>query len=95
MLFMGMKELLKKMDTIIGLLMADRQEREEERKAKQQEERDALLIEYAKAKNKKLPAGDIVNGRDAGNRPVRSDGDLVPYGLSARDRALLDDFYSR
>ena len=90
-----MKELLKKMDTIIGLLMADRQERQAEKEARQQEERDALLIEYAKAKNKQLPAGNIVNGREAGDRPVRSDGDLIPMNLNSTEKEILRDFYSR
>ena len=90
-----MKEILKRMDALISLLLADREERKEEREAKLQAERDALLIEYAKANNKKLPPGNIVNGRESAERLVRSDGDLIPFGLNTRDKALLDDFYSR
>ena len=90
-----MKKLLERMDTIISLLLADRQERKEEREAKQREENEKLLIEYAKEHNKRLPAGNIVNGREASERLVHSDGDLIPYGLSELDKAILEDFYRR
>jgi hypothetical protein len=88
-----MKALLKRLDTIIALLLSDREERKREREEKESAENEQRLIEYAKAKSKKMPAGDFVNGRDAENRPVHSDGDLVPYGLSQRDKAVLQYFY--
>lgn len=91
-----MKALLKRLDTIISLLLADREERNAEREARLSAENERRLIEYAKANQKHLPAGNFVNGRDAQNQPVhRSDGDLIPMNLSDRDRQLLDDFYSR
>ena len=90
-----MKALLNRLDTIISLLLADREERNAEREARLSAENDRRLIEYAKANQKRLPAGNFVNGRDAGNAPVHTDGDLVPFDLSACDRQLLEDFYSK
>ena len=90
-----MKALLKRLDTIIELLLSDREERKREREEKMSAENEQRLIDYAKANVKKLPAGDFVNGRNIGSRPVHSDGDLVPYGLCERDKAILQDFYSR
>lgn len=90
-----MKALLKRLDTIIELLLSDREERKREREEKQSAENEQRLIDYARAKNKQFPAGDFVNSRDAAGRPVHSDGDLVPYGLSDRDKAILQDFYDR
>ena len=90
-----MKELLKKIDTIIALLLADREERKAERESKLSMENEKRLVEYA-SKNKSLPpAGNIVNGRDAQDRAVQTDGDLIPFGLSSTQRQILDDFYRR
>jgi len=88
-----MKALLKRLDTIIELLLSDREERKREREEKESAENEKRLIEYAKANNKQLPAGNFANGRDASSRPVHSDGDLVPFGLNQRDKAILQDFY--
>ena len=90
-----MKALLKRLDTIIELLLSDREERKAEKEARDSAENEQRLIDYAKANAKKLPAGDFVNGRESVGRPVHSDGDLVPYGLSQRDKAILQDFYDR
>jgi hypothetical protein len=89
-----MKALLRKLDKIIELLLEDRETRRAEQETKEGAENERRLVEYAKAHEKRLPAGDFVNGRDAQDRPVRTDGDLVPFNLSATDRALLDDFYN-
>jgi hypothetical protein len=91
-----MKALFKRLDTIIALLLADREERKAEREARLSAENERRLVEYAKANQKHLPAGNFVNGRDAQSPPVhKSDGDLIPFGISERDRQILDDFYSR
>jgi hypothetical protein len=90
-----MKSLLKRLDTIIELLLSDREERKREREEKESAENEQRLIDYAKSKNKALPAGNFVNGRDAADRPVHSDGDLVPFGLSSHDKAVLEEFYRR
>lgn len=89
-----MKALLKKLDQIIELLLSDREERKVEKEEKQRAENERLLVEYAKGHNKRLPAGAIQNGRDAMDVPVKSDGDLIPFGLSERDRAILNEFYN-
>ena len=98
---MDMKALLKKLDMIIELLLKDREDRkaekvqeEAEKKAKAQEEADRLLVEYAKRKGKKMPTGGVWSSREAQDRPVHSDGDLIPFNLSERDRAILDEFYN-
>lgn len=84
------KQLIKKLDQIIELLSEEKAERE----AKKQEERDRLLMEYAREKNKRVPTGGIHTSREMEEKPVRTDGDLVPYGLSERDKAILDEFYN-
>lgn len=89
-----MKALLKKLDKIIELLLEDREARQQERDEKLRIENEARLVEYAKNHGKRVPAGAITNGRDAGNGPVHTDGDLVPFGLSNRDKAILDQFYN-
>ena len=88
-----MKSLLKRLDTIIELLLSDREAKKAEKEAKESAENEQRLIDYAQAAQKRLPAGEFVNGRDAASRPVHSDGDLVPFGLGARDKAILQDFY--
>lgn len=97
----SMKALLKKLDMIIELLLKDREDRQKEAEAKRLEkeekeraENERMLVEYAKSHGKKLPAGSIQSGRDAYDRPVRSDGDLIPFNLSERDKAILDEFYN-
>ncbi len=47
-----------KLDKIIELLLADREERQKEKELKQSADNDARLIEYAKAKKKLMPTGD-------------------------------------
>lgn len=96
----SMKALLKKLDLIIDLLLKDREDRKaekealaEEKKEKQRAEAEQMLVEYAKRKSKKLPPGGVWNGRAAADRPVHSDGDLIPFDLSARDKELLRQFY--
>lgn len=88
------KQLIKKLDQIIELLSEEKQEREAEKKAKQQEETDRRLMEYARENRKRVPTGGIHTSREMEERPVRTDGDLVPYGLSERDKAILDEFYN-
>ena len=96
-----MKALLKKMDMIIELLIKDREDRKKEAEAKAEEKKEKecadaerLLVEYAKKHGKRTPTGGIWNGREAHDAPVRSDGDLIPFNLSARDKAILDEFYN-
>lgn len=88
-----MKALLKRLDTIIELLLSDREARKAEKEAKESAENEQRLVDYAQAAQKRLPAGEFVNGRDAASRPVHSDGDLIPFNLSGADRKLLQDFY--
>ena len=96
-----MKSLLKKLDKIIDLLLQDREDRkkeaearEEEKKAKESAENEKLLVEYAKSHNKRVPTGGVWSSRTAADAPVHSDGDLIPYNLSERDKAILDEFYN-
>ena len=96
-----MKALLKKLDMIIELLLKDREDRkkeaesrEEEKKAKESAEAEQMLVEYAKRKGKRVPTGGIWNSRAAADKPVRSDGDLIPVHLNDRDKAILDQFYN-
>lgn len=96
-----MKALLKKMDKIIELLLQDREDRKKEAEAKEAEkkenaqaETERLLVEYAKKHGKRTPTGGIWNGREAHDAPVRSDGDLIPFNLSERDKAVLNEFYN-
>ena len=78
---------------IIELLLHDREERKQEKEEKESAENEQRLVDYAQAAQKRLPAGELVNGRDAASRPVHSDGDLVPFGLCEKDKALLQSFY--
>lgn len=89
-----MPELLKILKEIRDLLMENKAEKQAEKEEKERVEHEKELIEYAKKHNKRVPAGAIQNGRDASDRPVISDGDLIPFGLSERDKALLDEFYN-
>jgi hypothetical protein len=89
-----MKALLKKLDTIIDLLLADREERRQEKELKVSAENDARLIEYAKSKKKLMPTGGIYTSNELGERPMNIGGDLIPTNLSPQDRALLDEFYN-
>lgn len=89
-----MKMILKKLDAILQLMLEEREERKAEKLAKEQEINDKKLMEYARQHNKRVPSGGVHSSRELGGRPVHSDGDLVPYGLSERDKALLDEFYN-
>lgn len=54
-------------------------------------------LEFKKLKNKKtiLPEMIYISGLQK-ERPIkRSDGDLIPYGLSDRDREILEMFYDK
>jgi hypothetical protein len=51
-------------------------------------------VEYDRQKNKRVPTGGIHISREREDLPVRTDGDLVPFGLSERDKKTLDDFYN-
>ena len=96
-----MKALLKKLDLIIELLLKDREDRkaekealESEKKEKERAEAERLLVEYAKRHGKKMPTGGVHSSREIQNAPVHSDGDLIPFNLSERDKAILDEFYN-
>ncbi len=89
-----MREILKILKEIRDLLMESKAERQAEKEEKERAENERQLVEYAKKHNKRIPAGRIQSGRDAYDRPVISDGDLVPFKLSPRDKAILDEFYN-
>lgn len=84
------RQLIQKLDKIIELLSEEKEERE----ARKQEERDRLLMEYAREKGKRVPTGGIHTSREMEDRPVRSDGDLIPYNLTEAEKRLLDEFYN-
>lgn len=88
-----MKALLKKLDMIIELLLKDREERKAEKEAKDSAENERRLIEYAKAKGKRLPTGGVWNGREAQDKPINSGGELIPFGISDVEKQILRDFY--
>lgn len=88
-----MRELLKILKEIRDLLRENKAERQAEKEAKESAENERLLIEYAQKHNKRIPAGAIQSGRDAYDRPVKSDGDLVPYNLNEREKKILQLFY--
>ncbi len=88
-----MKALLDKLDKIIELLLADREERQKEKELKATEENDKRLVEYAKSKKKLMPTGGIHSSRELEDRPIRSGGELIPFGLSDAEKELLRDFY--
>jgi hypothetical protein len=97
----NMKTLFKKLDLIIDLLLKDRGDRQkesearaEEKKQKERADADKLLVEYAKKHGKRLPTGGIWNGREAHDKLVMSDGDLIPFNLSEGDKAILNEFYN-
>lgn len=86
---------------IIDLLLKDREERQKDREAlvgekkeKERAEAERLLVEYAQKHGKRLPTGGVWSSREAQDKPVRSDGDLIPFNLSDRDKAILDEFYN-
>ena len=85
--------LIKKLDTIIELLSAEKQAREaaEEEKRVENERR---LKEYAMHKHKKFPAARVHSTRELQNRPIEGAPDLIPYGLSDNEREILHLWYS-
>ena len=100
-IYWHMSALLKKLDKIIDLLLMDREDRkkdteakEQERKEKERAEADKLLTEYAKKHGKRQPTGGVWSSREAQDRPINTGGDLIPFNLSERDKAILDEFYN-
>ena len=92
---MGMNAILKKLDKLIELLMVDREERKQEKELKESAENEARLVEYAKAKKKMLPTGGIYSSQGLEDKPIKSGGELLPFGLSTAEKELLRDFYER
>jgi hypothetical protein len=88
-----MKEFLKLLREIRDLLKADHEEKRAEKEEKQRAEKDRLLVEYAVKHGKRMPA-EIRNSRDASDKLVISDGDLIPFDLSSRDKSILNEFYN-
>ncbi|HOT88774.1 MAG TPA: hypothetical protein PL028_04475 [Bacteroidales bacterium] len=95
-----MRDLLKKLDKIIEFLLEAWEDRKAEKEAleaeKREEERvehEKLLVEQAKSKIKEMPVGDIRSSRESNNAPINTGGELIPFGLSREEVAILRDFY--
>lgn len=85
---------------IIELLLEDREDRkkeagakEEERKLKESVENEQRLIEYAKARGKKVPTNGIYSSRELQDVPIKTGGELIPFGLSEKEKAILKEYY--
>lgn len=69
---------------------------EDDRLKAEQEKRDKELSDYSSLKLKQTPTGGIFSSGQISLKetPVNiKSHDLVPYGLSDRDRAILEEFY--
>jgi hypothetical protein len=82
------KQLLKRLDALIALL----KEEKEYRDSKRQEEWENEYVKTMAEKNKKPE--EIIRGSGMPLEP-RTRGELIPFGLSDKDRQLLDDFYNQ
>ncbi len=63
-------QLVKKLDKIIELLTAEKEHREEVEAKALAEERDKMLMEYARKHNKKFPAAGIHSSNELRERPI-------------------------
>lgn len=90
---MLIKQMLKKLDTIIELLSAEKEARESREEEKKREENERRLREYAMRKHKKYPATGIHSSREMENMPLEGAKDFIPYGLSDTEREILHLWY--
>jgi hypothetical protein len=65
----------------------------EDREEKARAEREKELLELAKVKHRDQPPVPIQSSLLHEDRPIRSDGDYIPYGLSADEKRILKEFY--
>jgi hypothetical protein len=79
-----------KLEELVNILREDRDNKL--RKEKEQE-----LFEYARKRKREMPTGGIRSSIGSGleEKPIKANthGELIPYGLSELDRAILEEFY--
>ena len=90
-----MGQLIKKLDKIIELLLEEKENRERVEGERVREERERMLMEYAKARDKKLSAPRIHTSRELEELPIKGGQDAIPYGLSNGEKEILELWYGR
>lgn len=86
-------QLIKKLDKIIDLLTAEKEEREEKAQQEVRAEKERLLMEYARKHNKRFPSPRIHTTRELKELPVQGARDAIPYGLDEADKEILKMWY--
>lgn len=81
---------VNKLEELVNILREDRND-------KLRKEKDEELSEYAYRRMKMVPTGGIMSsiGKGLEETPIKANthGELIPYGLSELDRAILEEFY--
>jgi len=88
----GIKKLLQ---DILILLKEEKEYRQQMDEEKAREERDRLLIEYARKHNKRLLESSVFSSRELADKPIKIGGDLIPFNLSSTEKEILRQFYKR
>lgn len=88
-------QLIKKLDKIIDLLTAEKEAREQAEAEKAREEREKMLMEYARKHNKRFPAPRVHTSRELEEQPVKGARDAIPYGLDQADKEILEMWYDQ
>lgn len=89
-----MKQMLKKLDAILQLMLEEREERKTLREITALEERDKELVRKAKEHINK-EASPVISSAGRNDYIKKGDGDLIPFNLNETDRAILEDFYRK
>ena len=80
-----------KLDELVNILKEDRED-------KIRKEKEKELVEYARKRRMEIPSGEIRSsiGSALEEELVKfnTNGDLVPYNLSPRDKEILKQFYN-
>jgi hypothetical protein len=88
------KEVLKKLDILLQLMLEEREERKAVKETTAAKKRDRELVKEAKEHLKTEPLPIISTVMDT-KHVKQSDGDLIPFGLSEKDKEILNDFYRK
>ena len=73
----------------------DQIRRKEIDEEKARDERDKMLIDYARKHNKRLFEPGVFSSRELADKPIKSGGELIPMNLSSAEKELLRQFYGQ
>lgn len=86
-------QLVKKLDKIIELLTAEKEAQEEKAAEEARQEKEKMLMEYARKHNKRFPSPRVHTTRELEEVPVQNARDAIPYGLDEGDKEILRMWY--